>query len=168
MRLSPTDTFDNTPLRVAFHEAGHAWMMVKEGLGVISVSMEPLSPIKGDNRGETLPELAMEDDRKEFSERFAKAALAGSAAEHYLLGHWDEESLQANAYDTGKAKGFMAMSGDDWKPEVLDHYVQTLSNSVMEEISRPRVWHTITGLAYELLASGTLTGEQVLEIVSDG
>ena len=162
------DFSDEKLHRIAFHEAGHAWMMVKEGLGVISVSMEPLSPIKGDNRGETVPELAMEEGRKELSERFAKAALAGSAAEHHLLGRWDEESLQASAYDTGKAKGFVAISGDDWKPESLDHYVQRLSNAVMEEISRPRVWHTITGLAYELLASGTLTGEQVLEIVSDG
>ena len=161
------DFTDEKKRRIAFHEAGHAWMMVKEGLGVISVSMEPLSPIQSDNRGETLPELAMEDGRKELSERFAKAALAGSAAEHYLLGHWDEESLQASAYDTGKAKGFIARAGDDWKPEVLDHYVQTLSNAAMEEISRPRVWHTITVLAYELLASGTLTGEQVMEIVSE-
>jgi hypothetical protein len=162
------DFTDEKKRRTAFHEAGHAWMMVKEGLGVISVSMKPLSPIQGDNRGETLSELAMEEGRKELSEKYAKSALAGSAAEHFLLGNWDEESLQASAYDKGRAKDFMAMSGADWKPEALDHYVHALSNSVMEEISRPRVWHTITVLAYELAGAGTLSGEKVLEIVSDG
>lgn len=161
------DPSDEKKRRIAFHEAGHAWMMWKEGLGVRSVSMKPFSPIQGDNRGETVPDLAMEEDRKELSEKFAKTALAGSAAEHYLAGNWDEESLQASAYDTRSAKGFMTTSGDVWKPQALDHYVQALSNSVMEEISRPKVWHAITGLAYELLASGTLTEEQVLEIVSE-
>ncbi len=38
----------------------------------------------------------------------------------------------------------------------------------MEEISRPKLWHNITSLAYELLVLGTLSGEQVLEIASDG
>jgi hypothetical protein len=155
------DFSDDTLLRTAFHEAGHAWMMWKEGLGVNSISMEPLSPIQADNRGETIQELAMEEDRKELSEKFAKAALAGSAAEHFLLGNWDEESLQASAYDKGRARGFMAMSGTDWKPEDLEHYVHSLSNSVMEEISRPKVWHTITCLAYELMEKGTMTREEV-------
>jgi len=160
------DFSDEKTRRIAFHEAGHAWMLWKEGLGVISVSIEPRSPIQGDNRGETIPELVMEESRKELSKKFAKAALTGSAAEHYLLGTWDDESLQARAYDTGRAKDYLAMSRDDWKPEPLDHHVQTFSNSVMEEISRPRVWHTITVLAYALLASGILTGKQVREIIS--
>jgi hypothetical protein len=159
------DFTDEKIRRTAFHEAGHAWMMVKEELGAISVSMEPLSAIQGDNRGETLPKVAMVEGRKELSEKYAKAALAGSAAEHFLLGNWDEASLQASAYDKGRAKGFLAMSGADWKPEALDHYVHALSNSVLEEISRPRAWHTITALAYELSGAGTLTGDEVLEIL---
>jgi len=162
------DFADEKLLRIAFHEAGHAWMMWKDGLGVRSVSMEPHTPIQGDNRGETLPDLAMEEGRKELSVKFARTALAGSAAEHYLLGRWDEESLLASAYDTGRAKGFMLMSGDDWGSEALDHYVQAMSNTVMEKITRPREWHTITGLAYELLAAGILTGEKVLVILSEG
>jgi len=157
---------DEKKRRIAFHEAGHAWMMVKEGLGVVSVSMESSSPVQGDNRGETVPELAVEEKRTALSEKFAKAALAGSAAEHFLLGNWDEESLQASAFDTGRAKSFMVLSGADWEPEALDHYVHALSNSVMEEISRPRVWHTITTLAYELKGAGTLSGEEVMQIVS--
>ena len=161
------DFADEKKRRIAFHEAGHAWMMLKEGLGVVSVSMEPSSLIRGDNRGNTVPEMAMEKERKELSGKFAKASLAGSAAEHYLQGKWDEEGLQASAYDTGRAKGFIAMSGDDWKPEALDHYVLALANSVLEEISQPKVWHAITSLAYELLESGTLTGDEVLEIVSE-
>ncbi len=161
------DFGDEQKRRVAFHEAGHAWMMLKEELGVISVSMEPGSLVQGDNRGETLPEVVMEEGRKELSEKFAKAALAGSAAEHFLLGNWDEASLQASAYDKGRAKSFLAMSGADWKPEALDHYVHALSNSVLEEISRPGAWHTITALAYELSGAGTLTGDEVLEILSE-
>jgi hypothetical protein len=153
--------------RVAFHEAGHAWMMWKEGLGVKSVSMEPHRSIQGDNRGETVPDLAIEEGHNELSQKFAKAALAGSAAEHFLQGKWDEDSLQASTYDTRKARGFLAMSKDNRDSESLDHDIQALSNSVMGEISRPREWHNVTDLAYALLASGTLTGEQVLEILAD-
>jgi len=58
------------------------------------------------------------------------------------------------------------MTGNDGEPEALNHYVQMLANSVMEEISRPKLWHNITSLAYELLVLGTLSGEQVLEIAS--
>jgi len=53
------------------------------------------------------------------------------------------------------------MTGNDCEPEALNHYVQMLANSVMEEISRPKLWHNITSLAYELLVLGTLSGEQV-------
>ena len=161
------DFTEDKKRRIAFHEAGHAWMMWKEGLGVKSVSMEPHRPIHGDNRGETVPDLAMEEGRKELSQKFAKAALAGSAAEHFLLGKWDEESLQASSYDTKKARDFMVMSGDNRESRSLDQDIHALLNSVIGEISRPREWHIVTGLAYALLASGSLTGEQVLEILAD-
>ncbi len=153
--------------RIAFHEAGHAWMMWKEGLGVKSVSMEPHRPIHGDNRGETVSVLAMEESRDELSRKFAKAALAGSAAEHFLLGKWDEESLQASSYDTKKAREFIVMSGSNRESGSLDQDIQALLNSVMGEISRPREWDTVTCLAYALLESGSLTEEQVLEILED-
>jgi len=162
------DFADENKRRVAFHEAGHAWMMWKEGLEVARVSMEPLTSVRRDNRGETVSVQVMEENRKELSVKFAKAALAGSEAEHFLLGKWDEESLQARAFDMGRARSFMVMSGDDWKPEALDHFVQTMSNMVTEEISRPRVWDAITALAYELLVSGTLTGGRIREILSVG
>ena len=153
--------------RIAFHEAGHAWMMVREGLGVISTSIKPLGSIQGDNRGETIPEEQMKEGRKDLSEKFARAALAGSAAELYLLGKWDEESLQAGAYDTGKARSYLVMSGDDWRSDSLDYYVQTMSSFILDEISQPRTWNTITSLAYKLLESNILTGEQVISILSD-
>lgn len=162
------DFVDEQKRRVAFHEAGHAWMMVREGLEVKSVSLKASGPLQGDNRGETVPEHVMEEGNRDTCEKFAKAALAGSLAEHYMLGKWDEESLVASAYDTGRARGCLSMSGEDWKPDALDHYIQSLGNMVMEEISQARVWHAITALAYEILASGTLTGIQVQEILSDG
>ena len=161
------DFTDEKKRRIAFHEAGHAWMMWKEGLGVKSVSMELRRPIHGDNRGETVPDIAMEEGRDELSRKFAKAALAGSAAEHFLLGKWDEESLQASSYDTKKAREFIVMSGDEGGSDSLDHDIHALLNSVTREISRPREWDTVTCLAYALLASGSLTGEQVLEILAD-
>lgn len=155
------DFADEKFLRIAYHEAGHAWMMIEQGLGVVTVSMEPLSAVHGDNRGETVPGSAMEEGKRKLSEKFARAALAGSAVEHFFLGRWDEESLQSSAYDTGRAKSFMIMSGDDWKTQALDHYIQALSGKVLEEISRPRAWHAITGLAYELMQKGTMSGEEV-------
>jgi len=162
------DFTDEKKRRTAFHEAGHAWMMWKEGIGVGSVSIEPHALIPGDNRGETIPELTVEEGSKTLVDKFARAALAGSAAEHFLLGSWDEDGLQASAHDTKKARNLIAMSVTDLEPDTLDHYVQVLSTTVMEEVARPRVWNAITGLAYELLESGTLTGEQVMEILSEG
>ena len=44
------DNSDDKLRRTAFHEAGHAWMMWKEGLGVRSVSIEPHAPAPGDVR----------------------------------------------------------------------------------------------------------------------
>jgi hypothetical protein len=161
------DLSDEKKRRIAFHEAGHAWMMWKEGLGVKSLSMEPHRPLHGDNRGETVPDLAIEEGHNELSQKFAKAALAGSAAEHFLLGKWDEESLQASSYDTKKARDIMVMSGDNRESGSLDQDIHALLNSVMGEISRPREWDTVTCLAYALLASGSLTGEQVMEILAD-
>ena len=161
------DLSDEKKRRIAFHEAGHAWMLEREGLVVRSVSINPPVSIQGDNRGETVPEKTMEEGRKEISDKFVRAALAGSAAEHYLLGSWDKDGLLASAYDTGRARSYLAMTGNDWKPEAMTHYVQALSISVMEEISQPKAWHAITSLAYELLESGTLTGEKVARILAD-
>ena len=161
------DFIDEYKRRTAFHEAGHAWMMVREGLGVRSLSLNSCGSLQGDNRGETVPDQCIEEGQRELSEKFAKAALAGSVAEQFLLGNWDEESLQANAFDTGRARSYLTMSGDDWKTDALNYYVQALSNAVMDEISRPGAWHAITSLAYELLKAGSLDGEEVLEILSD-
>ena len=151
--------------RTAFHESGHAWMMVRENLGVRSASIRRTPGVRGDNRGLTVPRAVPEEGQQALSVKFARAALAGSAAENYLLGRWDEEGLQARSFDVGRAKGFMTASGNDWSPEALDHYVQSLSNTVLEEISRPRTWHLITMLACELLTMETLDGEQVTGIL---
>ena len=151
--------------RIAFHEAGHAWMMEKVGIRVKHSSVKAFGTVTGDNRGETVPEKPIEKNRRDLSDKFARAALAGSATEHYLLGSWDDEGLTASAYDTGRAKSYLSMSGDDIKPEALGHYVMALANSVLEEISRPGTWHSITQLAYALMESGTLDGEKVREIV---
>ena len=161
------DFTDDQKRRIAFHEAGHAWMMVREGLGVRSISISPRESIPGDNRGETVPDQQMEESRRDLSEKFARAALAGSAAELYLMGRWDEESLQAGAFDAGKARSYLAMSGDDWRPDSLDYYVQTISSLIMDEISQPRIWNNITSLAYKLLEANILTGEEVSIILSD-
>jgi hypothetical protein len=153
--------------RIAFHEAGHAWMMVREGLGVRFISSNSRESLPGDNRGVTVPELCMEERQRALSEKFAKAALAGSAAEQFLLGNWDEEGLLASAFDTGRARSYLTMSGDDWKTDALNFYVQALSNAVMDEIARPGAWHAITSLAYELLKAGSLEGDEVLEILTE-
>ena len=64
---------DDSLLRIAFHEAGHAWMMHKEGLGVKSMSLKPQGVIQGDNRGETLPEQQLVEGRRDLSEKHAKS-----------------------------------------------------------------------------------------------
>ena len=151
--------------RIAFHEAGHAWMMVVEGIGVKSVSLKNPESLQYDNRGDAVPENAIINGRRDICEKFAKAALAGSMAEHYMLGNWDEESLVAKAFDTGRARSCLSMSGDDWKADALDHYIHSLGNLVLDEISQPKAWHAITALAYELLASEMLTGQQVGEVL---
>ena len=167
LKLSTMDFADDKLRRIAFHEAGHAWMMVREGLGLRSVSINPGAFGTGDNRGETLPERSMEEGRRDLAEKFARASLAGSAAEHFLMGGWDEEGLQARAYDTGRAMSYIAMSGDDLRPEALEYYIQVLSNTVMEEMSHPKTWDAVTGLAYALLERESMVGDEVAGIIPE-
>ena len=152
---------DDRLRRTAFHAAGHAWMLREEGVGVASLSLENPRPSSGDDRGLASAGTALPEGRPDLSLRHARAALAGSAAEHFLLGKWDEESLQARAYDAGKAKSCLVLSGQDWKPEALEFTVHFLTNRVLEVISHPRAWHGITALAYALLERRTMTGEEV-------
>lgn len=152
---------DEVRRRIAFHEAGHAWMMLREGLGVRSVTVAAGSAAPGDTRGLTVPDTPLEEGNPELSRRSARAALAGSLAEHYLLGQWDEETLQARAYDTGKAKSALTISGDEWMPDAMDYTIHSMSNAVLNELSRLKAWDEITVIAYALMENEILTGDDI-------
>ncbi|UCG39244.1 MAG: hypothetical protein JSV00_03150 [bacterium] len=158
---------DDRRRRVAFHEAGHAFMMVRRGLGILSATIETSHAAPGDTRGLTLPSTVLEENQPELSDRFAACALAGSAAEHYLMGSWDEEILQARAHDTGRAKSYLVMSGREYRPEALDFIIQSMANTVLDEIAAHRAWHAVTVLAYALLEKGTLTGKEVMDVLGE-
>ena len=153
--------------RVAFHEAGHVWMFIHEGLGVRSVTVAPGSSASGDTRGMTVPQTELEEGRQEVSMSFARGALAGSLAEHYLMGQWDDEILQARAYDNGKAKSALTMSGEEWSNDSMDHTIHTMSNAVLNDISRLKAWDEITIIAYALMENEILTGDDISILLGD-
>ena len=153
--------------RVAFHEAGHVWMMMHEGIGVLSSTVDTECSADGDTRGLTVPEATMEENMPELARGFARAALAGTFAEHFLMGQWDEEILQARGFDNGMAKSFLAMSGQEWPPEVMDFTIHSLSNAVLNEISQLKAWHASTLIAYALMEKGMLTEEEITALLEE-
>ena len=156
-----TELNDEVRRRIAFHEAGHIWMMLHEGLGVLTSTVDRSHTAPGDTRGLTVAKTVMDENSPELSQRFARAALAGSLAEHYLMGQWDEEILQARDFDNEKAKSALAMSGEERPPEALDFTIHSLSNTVLNEISRLKAWHDITLIAYALMEKEMLTGDDI-------
>ena len=159
---------DEVRRRIAFHEAGHVWMMMYEKLGVLSSTLDTERSVAGDTRGLTVPEATMEENMPELARKFARAAIAGSLAEHFLIGQWDQEILQAREFDNQIAKNFLAMSGQEWSPEVMDFTVHSLSNAVLNEISQLKVWHAITLIAYALMEKGMLTGKEIMAVLGEG
>ena len=151
--------------RIAFHEAGHAWMMLRDRLGVRSATVDSSSCAPGDTRGMTISETVIEENNPELSKKFARVALAGSLAEHFLMGQWDEEILQARDYDGECARNALAMSGEEWSSEDMDYTIHSLSNTVMNEVSRLAAWDEITIIAYALMENETLTGAEVMELL---
>jgi len=158
---------DEVSRRVAFHEAGHAWMMVIEGLSVRSVTVDTGSSAQGDTRGLTISETPMDENNFELARRFARVALTGSLAEHYLMGQWDDEILQARAYDDEKARSALAMSGEELLPEEMDYTIHSISNEVLEQISQLKAWDKITIIAYALMENEILTGDDIFILLGD-
>lgn len=167
LRFKAMNIFEEKDRRVAFHEAGHVWMMMHEKLGILSSTIDTERSAAGDTRGLTVAEATMEENMPELARKFARAAIAGSLAEHFLIGQWDEEILQARELDNQIAKSFLAMSGQEWSPEVMDFTVHSLSNAVLNEISQLKVWHAITLIAYAFMEKGTLTGEDVAVLLGN-
>ena len=157
--------------RIAFHEAGHAWMMLREKLGILSVTVDSSGSAPGDTpgdtRGLTVSRTGMEENNPELSRKFARVALAGSLAEHFLMGQWDDEVLQVRDYDGESARSALAMSGEEWSSEEMDLTIHSLSNAVLNEISRLKAWDEITIIAYALMEKETLTGPELVDLLGN-
>jgi hypothetical protein len=153
--------------RIAFHEAGHAWMMFKERLGIRSVTVDATSAAPGDTRGLAVSETVLEENNPELSRKFARTALSGSLAEHFLMGQWDVETLQARDYDGESARSALAMSGEEWSSEEMDLTVHSLSSTVLNEISRLAAWDEITIIAYALMENTQLSGPELMELLGE-
>ena len=156
-----------TKRRIAFHEAGHAYMLWSEGLGISFLTLDPSRSEPGDTRGLTQPGANLQVGQPLLSEKFARSAIAGSAAEHFLTGSWDGQILEARAYDIGRAKSYLVLGGGDWRQDALDFKVQTILNNVLDEIARPRTWDVITALAFHLMGRGALMGEEASEVLGE-
>lgn len=142
-------------------------MMWSEGLVIDSVTLKPSCSEPGDARGMTKAGKEPDGGQPALSRKYARCALAGSAAEHYLTGSWDEELLETRAYDIGRAKSYLVLGGGDWKPDALDYAIQTLANSVLDHIAQSATWHTITALAYTLMEKGEMTGKEVTAFLEE-
>lgn len=150
----------------AYHEAGHAVMVVYLGGTVQSLTIEP----DRDDGPERFGEAKVEWRRsrmtvKEFYHKLVMVALAGPVAEMIYSG----EPLHP---------GFVAEWADDWQnawqaaePILPDErlrltFLEEAARQLYQLLQRDNIWAAIAALADELLAHETLETAQVHEVVA--
>jgi hypothetical protein len=57
------------------------------------------------------------------------------------------------------------MSGEEWSSEDMDYTIHSLSNTVMNEVSRLAAWDEITIIAYALMEKEVLNQQEIMELL---
>ncbi|UCF31643.1 MAG: hypothetical protein JSV26_04315 [bacterium] len=153
--------------RIAFHEAGHAFMLRHLGLAVDWVSLTSPEENSGGRPGRTQPKNELPWRRPDLSEKYALFSLAGPAAEYHLVNQWDNEGLREAHRDETMARRFIQVGGRDMPDHKMDSYIKSLKDTAMDMVSRPANWNRITVLAYALMEVDRMSGTEVNEILDE-
>ena len=150
----------------AYHEAGHAFMAVRLGARVRSITIDPAwddGPMRfGDARIEW---PAGEFSERELCEKMVLVALAGAVAEMIYSGQPYHPGFVAE-WSAAWAQAWEA-SATLYSDEVnrLKH-LEEMTVQLYRTMRRNDHWAALAAIVDDLLAHETLEGEQVEEIVS--
>lgn len=151
----------------AYHEAGHAFMAVRLGAKVRSVTIDPDHDDGPERLGDT--QVVWRKGRltdREFHERAIMVSLAGPVAEMLYTGDPYHPGLVAEwAFDWQEAWKLAEPLFPDHRRR-LDYLEQTTSRLYHLMNAEPN-WSAIASLADNLLAHETLESEEVRDIVSE-
>ena len=155
------------PELIAYHEAGHALMVLLLGGKVKHVTIEPENDDGPERHGDTQvfwPRAAIGD--KEFAKKVVQVCLAGPVAEMIYSGE---------PYHPLFVAEWAADWREAWEAAVPLHpndrrrlaYLERVSIELYHRLKEDKMWATLASLADSLLAHETLEGEQVEEIVGE-
>ena len=150
----------------AYHEAGHAFMAVRLGARVRSITIDPAwddGPMRfGDARIEW---PAGEFSERELCEKMVLVALAGAVAEMIYSGQPYHPGFVAEwAADWAQAWEASATLYSD-EVNRLKH-LEEMTVQLYRTMRRNDHWAALAAIVDDLLAHETLEGEQVEEIVA--
>ena len=154
------------PELTAYHEAGHAFMAVRMGARVRSVTIEP----DWDDGPERFGDAQIEWNRealstREFHEKLILVSLAGPVAEAIYRG----EPFHP---------GHVAQWADDWQQawttaanlipdeQKRMQYLERTTAELYRELNRDKNWAALAAIVDSLLAHERLEGDEVSEIVA--
>lgn len=163
--------------QIAYHEAGHAVISWMEGTGLGHVTIKPAEDSRGRFTGEGLDCSSDEEDdgpvirdytrdpdevlaEDEWRKKWTRVTMAGSVAEHLLLG------LQRGPIN-GRKKGDGASIRQNFAASYSTQtnlaWVRWLYLTVRDDLRRK--WLVVEALAEELLKRETLSGDEMRKII---
>jgi ATP-dependent Zn protease len=151
----------------AYHEAGHAYMALRSGAKVRSITVDPDWDDGPDRHGDT--QIAWPKKRlseKELREKVILVALAGPVAEMIYTGDPYHPGLVAEWSADWQVAWAAAELLFPTEPARMDYLEQT-SIRLYHLLNQNRHWEAIAMLVDHLLAHETLDAEMIDEIADE-
>jgi len=145
-----------TRIGEAFHEAGHAVALWRQGLEIKYVTIN--NPFIDDPKKKcwTQPQLEkLPPNEPDLADKLCIFINAGCDAEEIKLGEVPELRLMEHQE---RIQGYLELSGRNFTDEEERHHVRKLSEEAYNLISES--WELVEIVANELLEKDTLTGEK--------
>ncbi|MEI8383739.1 MAG: hypothetical protein WCJ09_26735 [Planctomycetota bacterium] len=151
----------------AYHEAGHAFMAMRLGARVRSVTIDPDNDDGPERFGDTqIYWKRSKFSDREFHERAVKVSLAGPVAEMLYTGDPFHPGLVAEwAHDWQAAWELAAVLIPDNRRRL--EYLEQTTGELYRFMDAEPNWSAIAALADHLLAHETLETEEVRDIIRD-